>query len=161
MTLREIQILHPVTGEVLHTCPGPDPSGRCPMAGPDGVVPCAGLMIAPPRPDPPYWPLRIPPGYRYCDVPWNEKVRACLRKAENCRRRWDAGLRRSNMRVHYLAEHRDPRYRKMSPRDLDVTALWYWRLSGTAQGLRRSEQRAQEQADTYLAAAERRRTAAG
>jgi nucleotide-binding universal stress UspA family protein len=35
-----------------------------------------------------HWPLPIPAGYRYCDVSWNEKAVASLRKAEQCRRRW-------------------------------------------------------------------------
>jgi hypothetical protein len=48
----------------------------------------------------------------------------------------------------------------VSPHDLDITALWYWRLSSVAQGLRRGEKRAQERAETYLVFAEHRRDTA-
>ncbi|MEV0895416.1 hypothetical protein [Actinoplanes sp. NPDC049802] len=152
-----IRVLHPATGELIRVCPGPDRSGGCPLAAPNGVVPCAGLLIAPQPADPEYWPLPVPHGYRYCDVPWNVRARACLRKAEWLRERWRAGLRQETERVWVLAGRHDPRYRKMTPHELNATALWRWRLSAAGQALRRAEQKAQEQGETYLAFTEHRR----
>jgi hypothetical protein len=160
MTTRRIQVRQPRSGKIVGVCPGPTDAGACPFAGPGGVVPCAGFLIGPPGADPRYWPLPVPAGYRHCDVPWNEMAAASLDKAEQCRRRWRAGLRHRTARVRTLAVRGDPRYRAMSPHDLDLTALWYWRLSSTAQGLRRGEKRAQERAETYLAFAEHRRDTA-
>jgi hypothetical protein len=149
--IRRIRVLHPVTGECVRTCHGPSPSGACPLAGPDGVVPCAGFLIAPAGADPEYWPLPIPDGYRHCDVIWNERAQSGLHHAERARERWQAGLNREIERVRALAAANDPRYRNMSSRDLGTTALWRWRLTGEAQALRRSEEKNERQADTYLA----------
>jgi hypothetical protein len=160
MTTRKIQIRQPGTNAIVGTCPGPAEAGTCPFADATGVVPCAGFLIEPAGADHQHWPLPIPAGYRHCDVPWNERAVASLRKAENCRRQWQTGLRNRRTRVRRQAAGRDPRYRDMSPRDLDLTALWYWRLSTTAQGLRRGEKRAQEEAETYLAFTEHRRNSA-
>jgi hypothetical protein len=155
-----IRVRQPETGTIVRSCPGPTAAGACPFAGADGVVPCAGHLIEPDRADAQHWPLPIPHGYRYCDIPWHEKAAAALRKAENCRNQWRAGLDRRTARIRYLAAHHDPRYRDMSPRQLELTALWYWRLSTEAQGLRHAEKRAQEEAETYLAFIEHRRDAA-
>ncbi|MEU4424766.1 hypothetical protein AB0F81_29450 [Actinoplanes sp. NPDC024001] len=129
------------------------------MAGSDGVVPCAGLLISPAHADPEYWPLRIPSGYRHCDVLWNERALSCLEKAENSRRRWQSGLALENRRVVALAAAHDPRYRRMTARQLEKTALWRWRLSTAAQALRRSENNSRERAEKYLAFVEFRRNA--
>jgi len=161
MTTQSIRILHPVTGELIRQCRGPTESGVCPLAGPGGVVPCAGMMIAAAEPDPGYWPIPIPRGYRHCDLPWNEKIRSCLRKSEHCRRRWQSGLKRETLRIRTLARYGDPRYRKMTERELDITALWYWRLTVAAKSLRRAEERAQHQAKVYLDLTEYRRSLAG
>jgi hypothetical protein len=161
MTTQSIRILHPVTGALVGRCRGPTESGVCPKAGPNGVVPCAGMMIAAAEPDPGYWPVPIPRGYRHCDLPWNEKVRSCLRESEHCRQRWQSGLKRETLRLRALARSGDPRYRKMTERDLDITALWYWRLSVAAKSLHHAEKRAQHQAKVYLDLTEYRRSLAG
>ncbi|GLY08717.1 hypothetical protein Acsp01_90960 [Actinoplanes sp. NBRC 101535] len=113
-------------------------------------MPCSGLLITPDTSDTTYWPLRIPRGYRHCDVPWNERVRTCVRKAEDNRRRWQTGLNRETDRVRALAAAHDPRYRAMTPAQLDHTALWRWRLTGAAQALRHSEREARDQADRFV-----------
>lgn len=87
----------------MRVCRGPYPSGACPLAGPDGVVPCAGFLIAPADADSEYWPLPIPRGYRHCDVVWNERAQAGLHNAERARERWQAGLIRETKRVRRLA----------------------------------------------------------
>lgn len=160
MATRSIRVLHPVSGACVRICRGPSPSGICPLAGPDGVVPCVGFLIAPADADPEYWPLPIPAGYRHCDVIWNERAQSGLHKAEHARRRWQAGLNRETERVRTLARANDPRYRKMTERELRQTALWRWRLTGEAQSLRRSEEKNERQADTYLGFIKFRRGAA-
>ncbi|MFI7547887.1 hypothetical protein [Actinoplanes sp. NPDC049599] len=150
MTTETIQILDPRTGKVLRHCRGPTAAGTCPLAGPDGVVPCAGSMIAPLHGDAQYWPLHVPPDYRHCDVPWNERALSCLRKADDCRRRWDEGLDREIWRVKTLAAARDPRYRNMTSAELRATARWRWRLSAAGQALRKSEQNSRARAEQYL-----------
>ncbi|MEU4689949.1 hypothetical protein [Actinoplanes sp. NPDC023714] len=150
MITRGIRVLDPTTGALIRVCPGPYPAGGCPLAGPDGVVPCAGFLVTVDSTGNHHWPLRIPAGYRHCDVPWNERARDYLRTAETCRRRWDAGLSKEITRVRTLAAAHDPRYRRMSDHEMRATALWRWRLSAAGQALRRSEQKAQERADTYL-----------
>jgi hypothetical protein len=146
----DIHILHPVTGECVRVCRGPSPSGACPLAGPDGVVPCAGYLIAPAGVHPESWPLPVPQGYRHCDVTWNQLAQSGLHNAERARERWQAGLARETERVRSLAAAKDPRYRKMTDRELEMTALWRWRPTGQAQSLRRSEERNERQAHTYL-----------
>lgn len=150
MTTDGIQVLHPVTGGVVRICRGPTPSGRCPFTAPGGIVPCAGMLLAPMHADPTCWPVRVPAGYRHCDLPGNERAQACLRKAENCRQRWQRGLERETQRMMILAAARDPRYRKMTTTQLKRTALWCWRLSAAGQALRRSEAHSREQAHDYL-----------
>lgn len=160
MTTIRVHILHPATGRLLGACRGPTASGACPLAGEDGVVPCAGFLIAPATTaDPEYWPLPVPAGYRHCDLRWNELAEAGLRGAENCRARWQAGLERERRRARVLARSRDPRYRWMTTAELEKTARWRWRLSPDAQALRRSERKYQEQAATYLAFVKFRRQA--
>jgi hypothetical protein len=61
--------------------------------------------------------------------------------------------------VRALAADNDPRYRKMTDRDLMKTALWRWRLTGEAQARRREEEKSERQADTYLAFIKFRRSA--
>ncbi|MCM4084367.1 hypothetical protein [Paractinoplanes hotanensis] len=158
MTKRSIRILDPATGRGVRVCPGPSSTGACPLARPDGVVPCAGFLIAPAAADPEYWPLPIPIGYRHCDVIWNERARTGLHKAERAHEQWQAGLNREVQRVRKLAAGGDPRYRRMTDRNLEKTALWRWRLTGQAQALRRSEEKNERQAETYLAFVKYRRT---
>ncbi|MBM2616294.1 hypothetical protein JIG36_12075 [Actinoplanes sp. LDG1-06] len=148
---RTIHILDPDTGLLVRVCRGPSAAGACPLAGPDGVVPCAGFLVAPAGADPEYWPLPIPLGYRHCDVTWNERARSGLDKAERAQARWQAGLDRELRRVRVLAGAKDPRYRRMTDRDLEKTALWRWRLTGEAQSLRRSQEKNERQAQSYLA----------
>lgn len=151
MATRSIRVIDPATGECVRTCHGPSPAGACPLAGPNGVVPCAGMLIEPADADPEYWPLPVPVGFRHCDVIWNERAQSGLREAERAREQWEAGLRRETERVRQLAARNDPRYRNMSERDLQKTALWRWRLTGLAQSRRRAEEKNERQADTYLA----------
>jgi hypothetical protein len=122
-------------------------------------VPCAGYLIAPAGVDPEYWPLPVPEGFRHCDVTWNRLAQSGLHRAERARERWQAGLARETDRVQALAAAKDPRYRKMTGRDLEKTALWRWRQTGEAQALRRSEEKNERQADTYLAFLKFRRNA--
>lgn len=159
MTTRTIHIVDPVTGTCVRVCRGPRPSGVCPLAGPGGVVPCAGYLIAPAGGDPEYWPVPIPRGYRHCDVIWNERAQSGLHNAERARDQWQKGLERETQRVRALAAGRDPRYRRMTDRELRTTALWRWRLTGEAVALRRSEEKNERQADTYLAFLKFRRNA--
>jgi hypothetical protein len=63
MSTQSIEILDPGTGKVVDVCRGPTSSGRCPRAGMNGVVPCAGHLIRPPGADRRLWPLSVPRNY--------------------------------------------------------------------------------------------------
>ncbi|BCY09403.1 hypothetical protein [Actinoplanes sp. L3-i22] len=159
MNTRVVEIRNPATGAVTGTCQGPTPAGSCPYAGRDGVVPCAGRLVGPAEGDPRCWPVWVPPGCRQCRITFNDQAVACLRAAERYRDQWDAGLHRERERVRALAARKDPRFRGMSDRQLQVTALWRWRLSGPAQGLRHAEQKQRDWGRMYLALAEQQRAA--
>ncbi|GAA2673550.1 hypothetical protein [Actinoplanes palleronii] len=157
MRSQTIEIRSPATGRLLGTCHGPEPDGACPLVRPDGVVPCAGRLVSPRGGDPRYWPVWVSPGCRQCRLNWNEQAAACLREAERCRARWRRGLERETDRVRIQAAHRDPRYRRMTDRELRVTALWRWRLSSRAQALRHTEQKHRDWSRLYLSLAEQQR----
>jgi hypothetical protein len=53
-------------GAEVDSCTGPDRAGRCPSAGADGTVPCAGTVLALPRPIRGSLEWHIPSGYRAC-----------------------------------------------------------------------------------------------
>ncbi|GAA0504855.1 hypothetical protein Ade02nite_70840 [Paractinoplanes deccanensis] len=156
---RIVRILDPRTGEVVRVCRGPGPSGVCPLRGANGVVPCAGFLIAPVGGDPQYWPLSVPRGYLHCDVPWNERARAYMTKAQRSHARWAEGLAHETSRLYRLAAAGDRRYRKMSPYELETTALWRWRKSPFAEADRRREERSRHRAGTYLGFIRHRRSA--
>ena len=50
----------------IGTCHGPDHAGKCPRALADGTVPCAGSLLALPRPIRGSAEWHIPFGYRAC-----------------------------------------------------------------------------------------------
>ncbi|MEV4346453.1 hypothetical protein AB0J83_18455 [Actinoplanes sp. NPDC049596] len=161
MSGRGIRILDPRTGKLTGRCPGPASSGECPLAGADGVVPCAGLLIEPVSADPEYWPLAVPRGYRHCDVPWNERARAYMRKAQRSHARWAEGLEQETSRIFRLAASGDRRYRDMTDYQLRTTALWRWRKSPFAEADRRREERSRHRAGVYLSFVRHRRGSAG
>jgi hypothetical protein len=53
-------------GIELSTCAGPDTKGRCSKPLADGTVPCAGCVLALPRPIRGSFEWQIPSGYRAC-----------------------------------------------------------------------------------------------
>ncbi|WIM92943.1 hypothetical protein ACTOB_004903 [Actinoplanes oblitus] len=157
MTMRTVEIRDPSTGEITDRCHGPGPDGACPRTGRHGVVPCAGRLIGPRGGDPRYWPVEVPRGCRQCRLTWNDQAAACLRAAERCRAEWETGLALEIAHVRERAALGDPRFRDMSIRQQRVTALWRWRLSGPAQGLRHAEQKERDRSRLYLALAEQQR----
>ena len=66
-----VYILSAATGEMIDHCDGPEPGGRCPYAGGDGIVPCSGCRVAPLSAGPEYWLLFVPPRSRHCPQAWN------------------------------------------------------------------------------------------
>jgi hypothetical protein len=58
--------VYSASGTELSTCLGPDAGGRCPQPLADGTVPCAGCMLALPRPIRGSFEWQIPSGYRAC-----------------------------------------------------------------------------------------------
>src|SRR5664279_1502459 len=61
-----VDILDPVTGEVVTHCFGPTAEGKCPLAGPGGIVHCQGSRIEPRNLGPEYWDLWVPPTSTVC-----------------------------------------------------------------------------------------------
>ena len=66
----DVEILDDSTLEVVDRCEGPV-GGRCPRAGADGVVACAGRRINPLGGPPEYTLLQVLPGSRHCPLTWN------------------------------------------------------------------------------------------
>jgi hypothetical protein len=157
MISKDIAILDPGTGARIGICHGPTASGTCPFARRNGIVPCAGRLIAPPGADHRFWPLAVPPDHRYCELGWNALAVACLAEAEDCRAKWRAGADSETRRVLARAAKGDPRYRKMTPAQLKTTGLWRWRLSTSAVQLRKAEDKQRERARAYLGFSEFRR----
>ncbi|GAA4607413.1 hypothetical protein BJY16_006322 [Actinoplanes octamycinicus] len=157
MSTRAIEIRDPSTGEITDRCQGPGPDGACPRTGRHGVVPCAGRLIGPRGADPRYWPIWVPPGCRQCRLNWNAQAATCLRAAERCHDQWEEGLAQEIAHVRTQAARGDPRFRDMSARQQRVTALWRWRLSSPAQGLRQAEQKQRDRSRLYLSLAEQQR----
>ncbi|MEU7906126.1 hypothetical protein [Actinoplanes sp. NPDC049118] len=120
-------------------------------------MPCAGYLISPPGADRRFWPLTVPRNHRYCELGWSARALSCLAEAEACRKKWDAGAARETERVFARAAAKDPRYRKMTTRELKTTGLWRWRLSTSAIQLAKSEEKHRERARVYLKFAEFRR----
>ncbi|SNY59133.1 hypothetical protein [Paractinoplanes atraurantiacus] len=161
MTRTDIRIFDPRTGELVRRCAGPTPAGLCPIIGEDGVVPCAGLLIAPAGADPEYWPLSVPRGYRHCDLPWNERAWAYARRAQRSHARWAQGLAEETARIFRLAAKGDRRYRDMDEYELRTTALWRWRKSPFAEADRSREERSRHRAGAYLSYIRQRHSSAG
>ena len=65
-----VDILDDTTLEIVDHCDGPV-GGRCPRAGVDGVVACAGRRIDPVDATPEYALLHVLPGTRHCPLLWN------------------------------------------------------------------------------------------
>jgi hypothetical protein len=160
MSTQDVQILDPTTGELVAVCRGPTATGKCPRAGKNGVVPCAGCLLLPPHADHRLWPMSVPADYRFCELGWNARALTCLDAAETCRVKWEAGAARETERVFARAAAGDPRYRKMTPRELKTTGRWRWRLSTSAIQLARAEEKHRERASMYLSFAEFRRLSA-
>ncbi|WP_164842719.1 hypothetical protein [Actinoplanes solisilvae] len=158
MNRSEIRILDPRKGDLVTVCRGPTASNACPLADENGVVACAGFLIAPADGDPEYWPLSIPRGYLHCDVPWNERARTYARKAQRSHARWAEGLEAERARLFRLAAAGDRRYRDMDEYELRTTALWRWRKSPFAEGDRQREERSRHRASAYLSFLRHRRS---
>jgi hypothetical protein len=69
-----VDILNPITDEVINHCYGPTVQGGCPMARPDGVVFCHACRVAPSGAGPEYWNLWVPPASQHCPRAWNLEV---------------------------------------------------------------------------------------
>ena len=69
-----VDILDPVTDEVINHCYGPTADGGCPMAGQNGLVACNGCRIAAQCAGPEYWRLLVPPTSVQCPRAWNLEV---------------------------------------------------------------------------------------
>jgi len=65
-----VDILDPITNEVVNHCSGPTAGGGCPLAGQDGVVLCNGCRLAGRGAGPEYWNLWVPPDSRQCPRGW-------------------------------------------------------------------------------------------
>jgi hypothetical protein len=69
-----VDILDPITDEVVNHCLGPAVDGNCPLATADGIVLCNGCLVAAPSAGPEYWRLWVPPESRHCPRAWNLEV---------------------------------------------------------------------------------------
>lgn len=67
----EVDIVDPVTDEVVTHCHGPAVDGSCPGAGPNGIVLCQGCRLKALNAGPEYWNLMVPPESRQCPRTWN------------------------------------------------------------------------------------------
>ena len=65
-----VDILDPITNEVISHCCGPTVEGSCPLANRDGVVLCNGCRIAGRGAGPEYRNLWVPPASRHCPMAW-------------------------------------------------------------------------------------------
>jgi len=65
-----IDILDPVTDQVVDRCSGPTMAGCCPKAGRDGVVGCHGCRVSGRSAGPEFWYLWVPPGSQHCPRAW-------------------------------------------------------------------------------------------
>lgn len=151
MTIQRIDILDPATGSAVDHCRGPTGTGACPRAGRDGVVACAGRLMAPLNGDPQFWPVWVRPNSRHCALNWNRRALSCLRQAEAYRDQW---LARLTMETDYVAARAaagDLRFTRMTPRELELTGRWRWILSPQARHLAELEQRYRRRAYMYLA----------
>lgn len=61
-----ITICRPLDGKEIAACNGPDRSGKCPVALPDGTVLCAGFLLSLPRRVRGSRGWQIPLGFQSC-----------------------------------------------------------------------------------------------
>jgi hypothetical protein len=65
-----VDILDPITDEVVNQCFGPTAQGSCSRAGLDGIVLCNGCRVAAASSGPEYWHLLVPPASQHCPTAW-------------------------------------------------------------------------------------------
>jgi len=65
-----IDILDPITDEIINQCFGPTGAGGCSRAGRDGVVLCQGCRVAGRSAGPELWHLWVPPASQHCPRTW-------------------------------------------------------------------------------------------
>ena len=63
---RDMVTVYSASGKELSTCAGPNAQGRCSRPLEDGTVPCAGCLLALPRPIRGSLDWQIPAGYDAC-----------------------------------------------------------------------------------------------
>lgn len=63
---RKVITVYDAAGSELATCPGPDAAGGCSRPLANGTVPCAGCLLALPRPIRGSFEWQIPTGYQAC-----------------------------------------------------------------------------------------------
>lgn len=68
MSKDRIDILSEITDEVIATCYGPTPEGKCPNVNANAVVLCASHRIAPTGGGAEYWRLWVPGNSRDCPL---------------------------------------------------------------------------------------------
>jgi len=66
-----VDILDPITDEVVTRCFGSSVGGTCPLAGADGIVLCHGCRIEARSMGPEYWNLWVPPTTTTCPAAWH------------------------------------------------------------------------------------------
>jgi hypothetical protein len=69
-----VNILDPVTNEVINHCYGPTATGGCPLAAQNGIVACHGCRIEAPNAGPEYWDILIPATSQNCPRAFNLEV---------------------------------------------------------------------------------------
>ncbi len=74
MSKYRVDILSEITDEVIATCYGPTPEGKCPNVNADAIVCCAGHRIAPTGGGAEYWRLWVPANSRDCPLMWKLDV---------------------------------------------------------------------------------------
>jgi hypothetical protein len=74
----------------------------------------------------------------------------CREQAEGSRRRWFAGSRRELAYLTARAGAGDPRFRDMTPAQLEMTARWRWSQSSPGQYLMEMENMFTNWAQMYL-----------
>jgi hypothetical protein len=66
-----VDIMDPVTDEVVNHCLGPTAAGSCPLTGVNGIVLCNGCRVAAPSAGPEYWNIWVPPASQHCPRAWH------------------------------------------------------------------------------------------
>lgn len=86
----------------------------------------------------------------------NDHQRAlfCRMQAEGLRRKWFAGRQREALYVMARADGGDPRFKRMTQAQLEMTARWRWSQSSRGQYLMKLEKMFTSWAQMYLSFAE-------